>query len=54
MALATALAVWCAFAPGTWGGAAAVTLVLWVITLGSLWTAWRRLARAAAALEAKP
>jgi phosphatidylglycerophosphate synthase len=53
MALATALAVWCALVPGGWGGAAAVTIVLVVITLGSVLTAWRRLARAAAALEAK-
>ncbi len=53
MALATALAVWCALLPGAWAGPAAVTVVLAVITLGSLVTAWRRLARAAAALEAK-
>lgn len=53
MALVTALAVWCAFVPGRWGGADAVTIVLVVITLGSVFTAWRRLVRAAAALEAK-
>lgn len=49
MALATALAVWCAVLPG----AMAVTLVLVAITLGSVLTAWRRLTRATAALEAK-
>jgi phosphatidylglycerophosphate synthase len=53
MAVATALAVWCALVPGAWGGPMAVTVVLAVITLGSVVTAWRRLARAAAALEAK-
>jgi phosphatidylglycerophosphate synthase len=53
MALATALAVWCALVPGPWGGAMAVTIVLAVVTLGSVLTAWRRLLRAAAALEAK-
>ena len=53
MALATALAVWCALAPGGWsGGAWAPWAVLVVIGLGSVLTAWRRLARAAAALEA--
>jgi hypothetical protein len=30
-----------------------VVVVLVVITIGSVFTAWRRLARAAAALEAK-
>ena len=53
MALATGLAVWCAVIPGEIGGPAAVWAVLVVITLGSVFTAWRRLARAAAALEAK-
>ncbi len=53
MALATGLAVWCAVIPGGWGGASAVRAVLVVVTLGSAFTAWRRLARAAAALEAK-
>lgn len=53
MALATGLAVWCAVIPGELGGPAAVWAVLVVITLGSVFTAWRRLARAAAALEAK-
>jgi phosphatidylglycerophosphate synthase len=53
MALSTGLALWCALVPGAWGGPGAVTVVLAVITLGSLVTAWRRLARAAAALEAK-
>lgn len=53
MALATGLAVWCAVIPGAWGGAWAVWGVLVVITVGSVATAWRRLARAAAALEAK-
>ncbi len=53
MALVTALAVWCALVPGMWGGAEAVMTVLVVITIGSVFTAWRRLARAAAALEAK-
>lgn len=52
MALATGLAVWCAVIPGEWGGAWAAWAVLVVITLGSVLTAWRRLARAAAALEA--
>jgi phosphatidylglycerophosphate synthase len=53
MALATGLAVWCAVIPGDIGGPTAVWAVLVVITLGSVFTAWRRLARAAAALEAK-
>ena len=53
MALATALAVWCALVPGDWGGTWAVWAVLVVVTLGSVFTAWRRLTRAAAALEAK-
>lgn len=53
MALVTALAAWCALVPGAWGGAMAVMAVLVVITLGSVATAWRRLARAAAALEAR-
>jgi phosphatidylglycerophosphate synthase len=53
MALATAVAVWCALLPADWsGGAWAPWAVLLVIALGSLFTAWRRLARAAAALEA--
>lgn len=51
MALATALAVWCALVPDAWsGGAWAVWGVLAVITLGSVWTCWRRLAAAARAL----
>ncbi|WP_338148329.1 CDP-alcohol phosphatidyltransferase family protein [Neoroseomonas eburnea] len=55
MALATALGVWCAVVPAAWsGGAWAPWTVLAVILAGSLATAWRRLARAAAALEAKP
>lgn len=55
MALATGLAVWCAFVPAGWsGGAWAVWGVLVVITLGSVVTAWLRLARAAAALGARP
>jgi phosphatidylglycerophosphate synthase len=53
MALATALALWCAVVPGDWGGAMMVVAVLVVITVGSVFTAWRRLVRAAAALEAK-
>ncbi|NMJ40941.1 CDP-alcohol phosphatidyltransferase family protein [Roseomonas sp. JC162] len=53
MALTTGLAVWCAVIPGEIGGPAAVWAVLVVITLGSVFTAWRRLAAAAAALEAK-
>jgi len=53
MALATALALWCAVVPGDWGGAMMVVAVLVVITVGSVFTAWRRLARAAAALETK-
>lgn len=53
MALATGLALWCAVVPGGWGGAWAVWAVLVAITLGSVLTAWRRLARAAAALEAR-
>ena len=53
MALATALALWCALVPGAWGGALAVMAVLVAITLGSVLTAWRRLARAAAALEGR-
>jgi phosphatidylglycerophosphate synthase len=53
MALATGLALWCAVIPGDWGGPRAVWAVLVVITLGAVFTAWRRLARAAAALEAK-
>jgi phosphatidylglycerophosphate synthase len=53
MALATAVAVWCAVVPAAWsGGAWAPWGVLLVISIGSLFTAWRRLARAAAALEA--
>jgi phosphatidylglycerophosphate synthase len=53
MALATAVAVWCAVLPAAWsGGAWAPWAVLLVIALGSVFTAWRRLARAAAALEA--
>jgi hypothetical protein len=54
MALATALAVWCALIPGAWGGVWVVQVVLVVITLGSLLTAWLRLSRGAAALRAKP
>ena len=54
MALATGVAVWCAVVPGAWGGAMAVWVVLVVITLGSVLTAWLRLSRAAAALRAKP
>lgn len=53
MALATALALWCAVVPGDWGGAMMVVAVLVVITVGSIFTAWRRLARAAAVLETK-
>ena len=54
MALVTALAVWCAVLPAAWsGGAWAPWVVLVVIALGSLLTAWWRLARAAAALEAR-
>ncbi len=53
MALATALALWCAVVPGDWGGAMMVAAVLVVITVGSVFTAWRRLARAAAVLETK-
>lgn len=53
MALATGLALWCAVVPGDWGGAMMVVAVLVVITVGSVFTAWRRLVRAAAALEAK-
>lgn len=53
MALATGLALWCAVVPGDWGGAWAAWAVLLAITLGSVLTAWRRLARAAAALEAR-
>jgi phosphatidylglycerophosphate synthase len=53
MALVTALAAWCAVVPGAAGGSWAVRAVLAVIALGSLATAWRRLARAAAALEAR-
>jgi phosphatidylglycerophosphate synthase len=54
MALATALAVWCAVVPGGWGGQDAVWLVLVVVTLGSMLTAWLRLSRAAGALRARP
>ena len=54
MALATALAVWCAVVPGVAGGPWAGRAVLTVITLGSLLTAWLRLARGAAALRARP
>lgn len=53
MALATALAVWCAVIPGEAGGPWAVRAALTVITLGSLLTAWLRLSRAAAALRAR-
>jgi phosphatidylglycerophosphate synthase len=54
MALATALAVWCALVPGGWTGQGAVWLVLVVVALGSVLTAWLRLSRAAAALRARP
>ncbi len=54
MALVTGLALWCAVLPGDWGGAMAVWIVLVVVTLGSVLTAWLRLSRAAAALRAKP
>jgi len=54
MALATALGVWCAVAPASWsGGAWAPWVVLLAVLLGSVATAWRRLVRAAAALEAR-
>ena len=54
MALATGVAIWCAVLPAAWsGGAWAPWAVLVVIAVGSLATAWRRLARAAAALEAR-
>lgn len=53
MALATALAVWCAVIPGEAGGVWPMRAVLAVITAGSLLTAWLRLARGAAALRAK-
>jgi phosphatidylglycerophosphate synthase len=53
MALATALAIWCAVIPGAWGGPAAMQAVLAVITLGALLTAWLRLSRAAAALRGR-
>lgn len=54
MALATGLGLWCAVVPAAWsGGAWAPRAVLTVILLGSLATSWRRLARAAAALEAR-
>ena len=52
MALATALAVYMAFSPASWritGGEA--TLVLVIIIVGGLATAWRRLARAAKFLK---
>lgn len=53
MALATGLAVWCAVVPGVAGGPWAVRAVLAVVTLGSLLTAWLRLARAASALRGR-
>ena len=53
MALVTGLAVWCGFVPGDWGGGPAVRLVLAAIVIGSVLTALRRLARAAAALGAR-
>jgi hypothetical protein len=53
MAVVTALAVWCVVVPPGWVVARPVTAALALITLGSVVTAWRRLARAAAALEAK-
>lgn len=53
MALATAVAVWCAVVPHPWGAPRAVWAVLAVITLGAVLTACRRLLRAAAALEGK-
>jgi len=55
MALVTVLAIWCALVPSAWsGGAWAPWAVLVVIALGALLTAWLRLARAAAALAARP
>ena len=52
MALATALAVWCALAPASWGTASALpTVVLAVIAVLSLFTAWRRLRGVAVALR---
>jgi phosphatidylglycerophosphate synthase len=52
MALVTALALWCAVAPTAWGtGSALPTAVLWVVIVGSAWTAARRLLHVAAALR---
>jgi phosphatidylglycerophosphate synthase len=54
MALVTGVAVLCGIAPTTpQQDAVATWVVLVVITLGSVATAWRRLLRAATALEAK-
>lgn len=55
MAVVTALALWSALAQPSWSGG--VPLVWWalvLITLGSVATAWRRLARAATALRVRP
>ncbi len=45
MALATGLAVLCALLPLSWT-APLPALALWVVTLGSVFTAWRRLSGA--------
>ncbi len=52
MAVVTALAIWCAFAPSAWGAGFAVPVtVLAAVTLLSVLTAARRLWRTAAALR---
>ncbi|MFT8243655.1 CDP-alcohol phosphatidyltransferase family protein [Roseomonas sp. BN140053] len=53
MALATALGVWGALAPGSWQGTLPLlpAATLWVIAAGSLWTAARRLGGTARALR---
>ena len=52
MAVVTALAVWCAFAPAGWGAGSAVpATVLAVVTLLAVLTAARRLRRIAGALR---
>lgn len=54
MALVTALAMWCALSPRSWQAFAGVPLsaaALWLILIGSLLTAVRRLGRAAAFLR---
>lgn len=54
MAVVTAMALWCAVIPPSWRGDAWTPwVVLVVITLGALLTAWLRLSRAAATLRAK-